>query len=326
MIGETIEARGGVHWTVWFFCALAIIFVALAYVAEALDLAILAVLPALLGLFLAFRRAPHFSAEFTAQSVFIHAPESRELFYNEMEGLIAPKRSTSTSTKNPTHYEIIITDGLGTVTIPAKLERVRSDEVYDFLYERFPEPDCEDAPKPLREYLDKQIATFGPKRVWSFYARRHRGELSGRGTGLLVGFAILLAGIAWVIFGSNRHDMDGWVGIGIGGISAGVLTAFIFAVLSGYYQIGGRIKNWKRSGVILSPLGLALIQGDIAGEMEWEELKNVGYNSKHGPSSQGKPPGHAIRLDFGDINVWIADIYNCPLRTIYDRILEFWEG
>jgi len=99
---------------------------------------------------------------------------------------------------------------------------------------------------------------------------------------------------------------------------------FFFAFLAGSRR-GGRVKNWRKSSLVISPMGLALVQGDIKGEMRWDELRDVQYKSRPGSFSMDvntAMPG--VLLKFEGASITIADIYDQPLRIIYERIRRYW--
>ena len=84
----------------------------------------------------------------------------------------------------------------------------------------------------------------------------------------------------------------------------------------------GPMKNWKNASVVIGPHGMAMVQGDIQGEVRWPELLEIRFNTKplaFSLGSQSGFPGILLRVKGADIV--IADIYDRPLHVIYNHIL-----
>jgi hypothetical protein len=76
------------------------------------------------------------------------------------------------------------------------------------------------------------------------------------------------------------------------------------------------LRRWRDAGLVISPAGLALVQGNVRGEMRWAELKDLRYKTR--TSAAG------IVLKFEGAEVGIINIYDRPLYLIYERIREYW--
>ena len=54
----------------------------------------------------------------------------------------------------------------------------------------------------------------------------------------------------------------------------GGLFALLFWLIARQVS-GANIKGWTKASLVISPLGLALVQGDMKGEMHWDELESL---------------------------------------------------
>jgi hypothetical protein len=98
----------------------------------------------------------------------------------------------------------------------------------------------------------------------------------------------------------------------------------LLAVGFGFATGGPRIRNWRESGLVICPEGLALVRGDMRGELRWDELRDVCYRQKPGffsPGSQLK----GIHLVVAGATITIADLYDRPLDVIHERLLAGWK-
>jgi hypothetical protein len=78
----------------------------------------------------------------------------------------------------------------------------------------------------------------------------------------------------------------------------------------------------RRSGLVIAPDGLALLQGDLSGEMRWEELRDVKLAERAGPNSTA--PGIVLQVKGAAIT--ITDVYDRPVALIHQQICHYWRG
>jgi len=87
----------------------------------------------------------------------------------------------------------------------------------------------------------------------------------------------------------------------------------------------GRIRNWHQASLVICPVGLAMVQGDMEGELRWNEVLNVELRSRaqgfHLTSETTRP---GIVLSVEGARIVIADIYDRPLQDVYENILHYW--
>src|SRR5438105_4074233 len=171
---------------------------------------------------------------------------------------------------------------------------------------------------------------FGDAKVFSYRARPHPTP-HPRLRSVAMCAAVAITGLAWLVIGLVAGERFlPWAMVG------GLLLP-TFAIFAAAFSLEGRrtrIKNWRQSGLVIGPAGLALVQGDMRGELRWRELRNVEY--RHRPRSfqvegmgfrwGSAPPYRGIHLIVEGARIVIADIYDRPLPLIYDRIRSYWQG
>ena len=140
--------------------------------------------------------------------------------------------------------------------------------------------------------------------------------------------ALLIAAVAWIVFGalSKSFGDSVWGPIGVLGAFFGAICLLAsFSNSRSHSSLS--VKKWKQSCLVLSPRGLAMVQGNVAGEMGWHEVLDLAYrprpdfvNSAFRLSSQSVVGG--ILLKVKGANIIIPEIYDRPLFVIYDLMCE----
>lgn len=206
----------------------------------------------------------------------------------------------------------------GVLRIPARLN-VPSHEVFRFLAGRVPESGDRGVNPALAEYLRSQESCFGPESVVTFRAASRRTTSSRQGFRAFC-IGLVLAGVAWAALGFSGAVESGWAGAGIACLVGGALLyAASFAELVSSNPL---LKNREKASLVIGPLGMAMVQGEIQGELRWPELLEIRFQSKPGGFHVGyarMTPGILLRVKGAEI--LIADIYDRPLYVIYNRIM-----
>ncbi len=126
-----------------------------------------------------------------------------------------------------------------------------------------------------------------------------------------------------MIVAAAGKDFFPWLPVGIVLAVFGGLFYLLFRLPA--TATGVRIKNWRQASLVISPVGLAMVQGDVQGELRWNEVQNVQLRGRakgiHVTSETTKP---GIVLSVEGAKILIADIYDQPLATIHEKILEYW--
>jgi hypothetical protein len=317
MIGERIEGRAGFPLVALLCLLLALGSAVLAGVLWNPHPAIFAVLPLAVGLGLLLARQRPFEAILTEEGLEIATPEL-SLPWDAIEGVDLPGKLGRPRTA------IQLFHPHGVVHIPARIS-MRSDRLFEFLLEQIPPSGSGGLPGPLAKYRAAQEARFGPVSVFSYCARPRlfSNRLWGAFT---VSIAVGLAGLIQVGAGFFLPKESRELWIGLGALSA-IISAF-GALLFFFDKPAPRVKNWEQSGLVISPTGLALVQGDLCGELGWEELRDIrfrpGGSSNFTWSGDGSLRG--IHLIVAGATIVIADLYDRPLSLIYQQLRGYWSG
>ncbi len=319
MLEKTIESRpafplGAVLW--------ALAAAALDVLAAATGIAhwaVLSALPWLVALLLWWKGPRPFRAHLTETSLEVDEPPL-SIPYTDLQGLLAPRRPANPFKAGPRAYPIQVLHTGGVLRIPAALD-VPSDEVFGFLYRQFSTRTGRDVHPALADYRRHKEREFGPARVWCYRARAHLG--AGEEYPSLQTFfqALALSGVPWITWGSIRGE-EGWIVAGaLGGFLFGGLFAFLFWLSSRHKLGAAGLKAWRQASLVVCPDGLALHQGDMTGQLRWDEVRDVTYGkSRTTPGLQG------IVLKVAGATILIADVYDHPLSLIHQQICYYWRG
>jgi hypothetical protein len=312
MIGERIESQQRFPFGAVFCFAVAVVFVGAAAAFRSPHPAVFAVLPAAVGAGLLLGRGRPFRAEITREGLEIEEPPL-VLAYADIEAARMP--GTPDQARAPIQ---LFYDG-GCVLIPERLN-VRSGELFRFLLDQLPPSGSRDLPPILARYCAQQEARYGSDRVFSYRARPQRIVTRNR-TAVAVCLAGALAGLAWAAAGAALgKEGAGWI---VCGIFMAVLFG-VFALAFGFATAGPRIQNWRQSGLVIGPEGLALVQGDMRGELRWDELRDIRFRTKPGFLATS-PQLRGIHLVVAGATITIADLYDRPLDLIHERLLAGWK-
>lgn len=323
MIDQTVESSSPLPAVAVIFGAVALFLGVFAVATGSLHWAIGALLPLAMALAIWLVPEPSFRGQFTAQGIEL-ADQSVIIPYEDIEGLTAKGRPGDPLKAGPPHYPMQVIHAGGVLVIPARLN-VPSDDVYRFLLSRFPACGSRAVNPTLADYLREQEATFGADRVWSYCARRHLGLRFPARKARAGSLAACLTGLAWIAVGiAGKQAFVGWIVAGsLTSLVAG-FTFLIFWVQSRSPLV--KMKNWREASLVISPVGLAMVQGTEKGKMRWDELRKIKLNvaglfdaDRNGPNRPGLIV-HVAGADFA-----IKDIYDQPLPLILERIKQYWK-
>jgi hypothetical protein len=77
--------------------------------------------------------------------------------------------------------------------------------------------------------------------------------------------------------------------------------------------------------VIVTPLGLALKQGDLQGEVRWDEIRDVKLIAKaRGLVLSSQDASRAVVIKVAGATVRLVDIFDQSLELMNDRIAAYW--
>ena len=131
---------------------------------------------------------------------------------------------------------------------------------------------------------------------------------------------LIVAGGAWSVIGFSGFSEIAW---GLAGIVCVMVGGLLYATSFAEFIPAGPMRNWRNASLVISPQGMAMVQGDIQGEVRWPELVEIRFNTKPRGFDFGNPsamlPGILLRVK--GASILIADIYDRPLHVIHKRIL-----
>jgi hypothetical protein len=320
MIGERLESRRHLPWVASLFLTVGLGLVVAGLVSGIKGLLAGAVLPIAIGgaLWLLGRERP-FAATVREEGLEIEGEGEPVLIpYASIQNIKVAGRPADPAGFDRSSAPIAVLHEVGVLHIPARLN-VPSHEVLRFLAERVPDSGGRDVNPALADYLRRLEEDYGPESVATFRAASHRLPPARRGLRAL-SIGLVLAGAAWAVLGFREYVDVGWGGAGVACVViGGFLYAASFAKGASSNPV---LKNWKNASLVIGPFGLAMVQGNIQGELRWAELVEFRF--------QGKPRsfygGHAaaipgILLRVKGAQIVIADIYDRPLYVIYNRIV-----
>jgi hypothetical protein len=218
----------------------------------------------------------------------------------------------------------------GVLEIPANLD-VAVPLLYTHLLSKSANSGSREVNPQLAPVVSKEESTFGPDRVWTFRPRTHLGRRPSTRRGRVCSLLLLLVGVAWLVLPAfvfpkrGPDSMTPWI---VGGVLL-VLFSFLYWFILKVKQRhpDARLRGRQDAGLVVSPTGIAMIQGDVRGELTWDELSDVVLSPKMKAfqfSVTRRQP--SLQLVVEGATIRVADIYDRPLPLIYSVIRRFWRG
>ncbi len=327
MIGQRIESIRTFPWFSTLLLLLAGFLVYMAVQQENVNLVIGALMPFAIASGLLATRPPKFVGFFREEGLEIQQNGILSMIpFDNIERIWVNRKKIDPAIDGPPNYEIAIGHTDGQVRIPKRLN-IPADEVYRYLVEHVPITGSDEIHQDLTQYHRDHTGAFGPERVWSYRVGKHR--MGPRYPRLrMASFAIIAVGIAWIGIGATGklEIGSGWIGGGVGAIFYGALM--LLASYASNRPI--KFRGWKDSSLIVSPLGLALVQGDVRGEMKWDELKDVRLGNKKYMTSftltSNQLPTTGLVLVVDGAELVVHDIYDRPIASIHQAIRHYWNA
>lgn len=306
MIGQYLQERRKTPLGAIVCFLLAALLIGLSLTIHEREWAILSLLPALCGAALLIGRPAPFQAELTSTELVI-LPSGEGIPYRDVIRVsFIPARGSRDSGM------ILLFHPNGTVRIPESVG-VSGVELYTFLSNLTQQSTIQVIHPSIRPFCQDQFTTFGSDRVWTHTARLLPSEYRPNSSRYLW-FGVLLTGLSWIAIAFPMRE-QGWM-------IAGVCLAFfspLVAIISRSFRstrVDGRLSD---SSLVVSPVGIALAQGDLIGQMRWSELRDV--RDRPGIFNRA-----AISLHVEGATVDILDIYDTPLVEIRRQIEHYWNA
>lgn len=267
------------------------------------------------------------SVTFTETALEVAEPP-QAVAYEEVEGLLAGGRLADPFKKGARRFPIQVIHANGVVEIPAGLD-VPSDEVYRFLLRQIPGRSSRPVHKELDGYLRQKRKAFGAEEVWSFAARVGVGRSVIGRKGRAVCGALFLSGLGIIAYGAAAGAGPPRV---VPGIFLSVLSAIIGAMFwAAGRQYSARVKG-GRASLVIAPDGMAVLHGDLRGELRWEELLDVKLN----PTARsvqfgsvhfgGEQVVGGIVLKVAGATIVLTDVFDRPLPLVYQQLCHVWRA
>ncbi|HUR52826.1 MAG TPA: hypothetical protein VMZ71_01760, partial [Gemmataceae bacterium] len=271
MIGEVVASkdRGGCVNVGFFVAAAGSCVIALG--AAEVGWAVFAFLPFCLGMAGVLATDPRVEFEVQEEGLQFDKPTEAFVPYESLRGLSGRVLSGGRD------FPIQVYHDGGVVRVPGGLN-TSSRDLYQFLLEKLPwraEPDAGPVAPALREFVRIQVDLFGAEKVYVFRPRpfppvHTRRKHVAYSLGVAAGAAL------WAAAGGVLELADlkggGWVASGILFVILGGLVALLFAKAG-----GGRPTGWQESCLVVSPGGVAMVQGVHRGKLRWDELLSIEY-------------------------------------------------
>lgn len=319
MIGQTITGRrpgseGAIVWSILTFLNLS------AALWLKMPWAILdAVFPGSLALALWLARPARFQARLTEAGIEVADP-FRVIPYAEIVEIWPDGRVGDPTIGMGQRFMLVVQHSQGVLVIPPTIN-VSALDLYRFLRDRLPPSGSREINPLLASWLQAQEDTFGAERVWSYRARCRLYRRSPDRTIFAASAALFLSALLWLVVGpivtenplflyAHPAALAGW----------SILILVVNAVQRRAAVLG--IPRWRQSSLVISPLGLALVQGHLKGMARWDELLDARIENSATYSWTGYHPV-GLRLYFKGAMATIADIYDRPLSQIAAQIQRY---
>jgi hypothetical protein len=225
---------------------------------------------------------------------------------------------------------IVIMHREGSLEIPARTDMPVKD-LYRCLIDRTEGSGDRRVGDLLMQYLTREEHMFGADRVLTFRAREQLGRRPSTRREQACCLALALSGIFWIaaslyLWRGPRQDPMPWPPLGILLALVGAL-AWLVSLLAGRHM-DANFRGWRNACLVLSPTGLALVQGETQGQMRWDELHEATLSNRRpfitAAAGENLPGG--LQLVVAGARIRVADVYDRPLPAIARSIRRYWQG
>jgi hypothetical protein len=253
-----------------------------------------------------------------------------EIPYCSIESMMLGNRPQDPKKPGLKPGPLMIMHCLGALQVPARIS-TSVTELYRFLLDKAGGTGSRDVNPRLGKHLAQEESTFGADKVWTFCARRHMGRRASTRRSRACCLLLIATGIIWIcaspiLFHSRKDQIPIWLGWGI------ILSVFSFLFWLMFKEQqrhpDSRLRGWEKASLIVSPSGIAIVQGDLEGRLRWDELREAQLDPGRvhfAINSKGLMRG-GIRLIVAGADIRIADIYDRPMPVIYSVMHRFWKG
>lgn len=239
--------------------------------------------------------------------------------YEQIDSIKAAERPANWKLSGPPHYSIQLIHRMGVLNIPARLT-VPSDQVFESLHKRLPRSGSRAINPLLSDYLTRQQTRYGADKVLTFRARTYIDQDCANKRKCISGLSLALTGIIWIVLGAVLPVGRAWVALGVLLLMVGLSMAGFYALYLRPFRMPPHLQS---ASLVVAPAGLALVQGSVQGEMRWDELRKMECwgNHKFTRNIRG-----GVILEFAGANVTVGDLYDRPLRFIFQAMDGYWRA
>jgi hypothetical protein len=327
MIDSTIQSKRHFSWWAAVFFTLGLGLVVWGMVMPSRHLAILSILPFALSVSLGLIPPRPFAAHFTADSMEVMNPPVT-VPYASIVSLRSARGSVTLEKLGKGQFTFNVIHHGGVVTVPAAID-APSRDVFLFLADKLSPCASRAVPPMLAGYFKRHAETFGEDKLLTYKAREHLGHKFGYRRSPVFWLTIAATGAIWIgIALVAGQGFVTWMGVGIPALLFGFFGWLIALVASAASPANG-ISKWQESGLVISPVGIALVQGDLRGELRWDELRDVKRKAQSAGGAiltSSSNVVHGIGLEVEAAHFVIADIYDRPLFMIHRQLMKYWRG
>lgn len=179
----------------------------------------------------------------------------------------------------------------------------------------------------LKKYYEQQLETFGPEKVFAFNPRfdvDHRGNNNAWVAFWMILFGI---GVAWITRGVIDEKSKPMIVSGIFVVFVSTIGMIVPVVnKSQIKKMPLGVVNWREAGLVVGPMGIAMVQGNDSGILKWEEVKGVALGRAFVLAGGNRNPfRRTLFVQVKGADVCVVDIYNYPLAKIYQLIQSYWK-
>ncbi len=321
MIGQTLRPRRAFPWASGYFLIVTLAVLVLGWRANPIGALLGALLPFSLMIAVWLPRIRPRSVQITEAALVVE--NGPTVAYEAIESIHDSQGSVNLGKTGGGSRALQILHRGGVLNL-APFRETSAAELCRFLLEQMSPSGSRDVGPLLDRFRDAQEDRYGKGQVRCYRARRYLGRgLRGRWV-FSMGLAGTVTGLVWLAYGCIRPGMEGWAGGG--GVIA--LVSILFALL-GWFDKGEtgeqRVRNWHASRLVVGPAGLAMIQGDVQGELAWHQVRDVQfYPPPKWLTITANQLHKGIHLHVEGASIVIADLYDRPLYAIFQAIQSCW--
>ncbi len=279
-----------------------------------------ALLPGVIVFALLFSRPANLNARMTDSGIEFEESD-RTILYSDIQGLLLAGACQDPSGKLRSG-SVTIFHKNGSEVFPKSIQP-DPETLYSQLLSLIDLPDGPPQSDTLKTFYSQQVAMFGSEQVWAFNPREFIVPRDVSGVMKIMWAALVVVGISWMIHSGSRPDLTYWLPLGIGLLIVSFIGFLACFARNSSASFG--IPNWKQSGIVISPGGIAMVQGTHKGVLKWEELRNVHFGKQRFVSGHQIRNIRAIQMQVAGAEIPVADIYDRPLAIIHEQIVGYWK-